>query len=139
MIRRTIGEIFTAMDDVPTRKEKAQVIRDAQFPAFVGFLNILREKITWEYETRELPEMKIEAPPAGYSEDNLANQMRRLYLFRADETKIDGKRKDEILVQMVEALSEKEAQILIALVTGSKMPAKMFTDKFVDDLFAGKI
>lgn len=137
---RSVGEVFEKLDGISGREDKANFIRTSgMVHVFSKLFDTIRKTEKWEYEDRPLPEFKIEDPPSGYSEDNLANQLRRLYLFDVNCTKLDGKRKDEILIQMVESLTKKEASILIAVVSGKKLPAKLLTRKFIDDLYENKI
>jgi hypothetical protein len=137
-MKRTIGEVFDDVEKATTKKEKAQVLRDNASPVLISFLELCRSDVKWAYESRELPAIKGDFPPPGYAEDVLANQLRRMYLFQ-EGAKITDKRQDEIFIQMVEALSETEANILMALVQGKRLPIKMFTEKCVEDLFEGKI
>lgn len=138
-MRKNIGEILQELDGVSGKQAKADFLKEHKTPALVQFLGeFVNDSSGWAYEDAELPEYIVDCPPDGYSETTLANEMRRLYLFRKG-TNITERRRDELFVQIVECLTEYEARVFVALVQGKKLPPKLMTKNFVNDLFAGKI
>ncbi len=53
--------------------------------------------------------------PYGYAETNLTKEIRKLYIFFNDYTSINRKRKEQLFIQLLEALHWREAQLLIAI------------------------
>lgn len=139
MASKTIGEIFDMVEQAKTKKEKAAVFyANSNNMSLIKFFQIYRDPTPWVYESRPIPKITTDDPPHGYAENTIANCLRRLYLFR-EGSNTPEKKQDEQFIQVVESLGETEAMILIAMVRGEKLPFKMITRKFIDDLFDGKI
>lgn len=135
-MNRLIGEILEMVHNASGKNEMKQILIDNQPPYLLSFLEIaFNENIQWSFRPGgiELPPITVENPPQGISETGLHMELRRLMLFQ-DGRELPVRKRQELLIQMVESLPRFEAEILLALVQGKKLPIRGFTKNFMLEL-----
>jgi hypothetical protein len=85
-----------------------------------------------KFDTK-IPTYKSEDTPTGMAMNSLYADAKRLYIWRSDY-KLDQKRKDQLLVQLLESLDAKEAD-LVEQIFKKKLKYKGLTYNFVAETF----
>lgn len=136
-MRKSVAEILEEASKITKKEERIEFIRANANPT-------LGKILQWAYDPRIkwlLPEGKVPYNPTKYldQEGNLYNEARRLYLFvEGGNPNLKPVRREFLFIQLLEALSPKEAELLAA-VKDKKIPYKGITAKFVEEAFPGLI
>ena len=92
------------------------------------------------YTVDKVPEFRRVDMPAGMSYDHMSGALSRIYLFVKDNPRVpEGlteKRKNEILIQILESLEEKEADVFIGILK-KDLKVPYLTPALVNEAFAG--
>lgn len=119
-----IHEILDVIEKAPTKKDKNSMIN-----AYIDKYHNLGILLNYMYQDNEfdvvIPEYKPNNAPAGSTELMLITEIRKLYIF-LKSSKLNAKRKQELLLQMLEGLHPQEAAILANLIIG-KLKIKGYT------------
>jgi len=140
-MQRNIYEIFTEFKNAPTRENKINVLRKNNSYALQ---NVLKGGLApyVEFSVKELPEYKKQDIPPGMSYSSLHHEIGRAYIFEVGNPKVSpnltDKRKNEILLQMLEVLETEEAEVFgNMLMKDLKVPG--LTLDLVQEAFPGLI
>ena len=113
----TIPEILI---DIKTKaKNPEDMIRGLQQNNTVAIKELLRYAFdgqTWYRKT--LPNFTEDGSPDGLAPSSLWSETKRLYIFK-EEYNLSSKRKDEILIQILESISKKEIDMIRSMFDGS--------------------
>ena len=135
---KNIYEVFDEFEEAKNKKERMDVIGRNLSPTLVKILELAYHP-QYQWKVKELPE-NYKIPNdilPGITFDNLNSQLRRLYLFRVgDRTaeSLNEKRRTEILVQMLESIEPREAEIILGIFQ-KDLGVKGLTYKFVKEAF----
>jgi hypothetical protein len=111
---KMIYEVFEEFENAKTTQEKIDILRKNKTYALDNVLNgTFNPNITFCFKT--IPEYKPSDAPAGLGYTSIHQELGRVYLFQENNPKVDPnlshKRKEEILIQILESLEAKEAKI----------------------------
>lgn len=133
-MKKMISEILEEVSQAQTENEKINILRKNYSPALEDILN-------WSYRpdvsffTDKIPPYTPDQSPDGLALTSLYNEHKRFYMF-LKESKINNERKNILLIQMLEALSDKEAKILEEVITKKiKLISKDLAEKAYPGIF----
>jgi len=135
---KNIYEIFDEFETAKSKKERMDVIGKNLSPTLVKVLELAFHP-QYQWKVKELPEnykIPTDILP-GITFDNLNAQLRRLYLFREGDpasSSVSDKRRNEILVQMLESIEPREAEIILGIFQ-KDLGVKGLDYKFVKEAF----
>jgi hypothetical protein len=139
---KMIYEIFEEFKDAPTRADKIDVLRKNNSFALRTILQGSFDPVV-KFTVAKIPDfyMPSDSPPGmGYS--NLHVEIEKAYLFEENNPKVSPnltqKRKEEILVSLLEILEAKEANIFIGMILKKQDIADLDAD-LVKEAFPGLI
>ena len=116
MSKKNIYEIF---DDFKAATTKADRIDVLQKNDGFALRNVLIGAFhpSVKYSVKDVPAFKREKMPAGMAYGNMTQALQRIYLFMQDNPRVPAglteKRKNEILIQILESLEENEADVFV--------------------------
>lgn len=118
MSKKNIYEVLNDFKAATTKAERIDVLRKND-----GFAlrNVLVGTFhpSVQYTVDKIPDFKSEAMPAGMAYSNMTNALQRIYLFMKNNPRVpEGlteKRKNEILIQILESLEEQEADVFVGI------------------------
>lgn len=115
---KNIYEVFDEFKDAKTKAERIEVLKNNDTPVFRNVLiGTFHPSIT--YTVDKIPEFKREAMPPGMAYGNMTTALTRLYLFIQNHPRtpaeLTEKRKNEILIQILESLEEREADVFVGI------------------------
>ena len=113
----TIAEIL--IDIKNKAKGPQDIIRGLQANNTVAMRELLKyafDGTAWY--RKNLPDFTEDGSPDGLAPSSLWSEVRRLYIFK-EEYNLSAKRKDEILIQILESISKKETEMLKSMFEGS--------------------
>jgi len=131
-------EVFDDFEAAKTKKEKMDVIGKNLNATLVEVLKLTFHP-NYQWMVSELP-FNYKIPQdvlPGITHDTLNNQLRRIYIVqKGNETaeKLTPKRRNELLIQMLESLEPREAEI-IAGILRKDQGVEGLTYKFVKEAF----
>jgi hypothetical protein len=133
-----IYEVFDEFEAARTKKERMDVIGKNLNATLVEVLKLTFHP-NYQWMVSEIPEnYKIPQDVLpGITHDTLNNQLRRIYIVqKGNETaeKLTPKRRNELLIQMLESLEPREAEI-IAGILRKDQGVEGLTYKFVKEAF----
>lgn len=135
---KNIYEIFDEFEQAKNKKERMGVIEKNLSPTLVKVLELTYHP-NFQWNVKELPE-NYKIPNdilPGITFDNLNAQLRRLYLFRIGDPRSENlteKRKNEILIQMLESIEPREAEVILGIFQ-KDLGVKGLDYKFVKEAF----
>lgn len=115
---KTIYEILDEYKSATSYSDRLYVLRKYKDDkAFKDVLQgIFDPRIHFIFETEQIPKYKVVEVPPGFGYSTIAMELRRIYIFMINNPKVDPnltlQRKKEILLQILEALEPKEAEVL---------------------------
>lgn len=115
---KNVYEIFDEFKEAKNRSERIDVLRRNNTPALRNVLiGTFHPGI--KYTIKNIPEYRSEEVPPGMSYNNISDALSRIYLFvegnpRVPE-KLTDKRKEELLIQILESLEERESQVFAGI------------------------
>lgn len=127
-----IPEIFEQAGAVNKKEDKKKILLKEKTPAMQTVLYMTFHPGI-QFEFTELPEYKSEVTPTGMAMNSLYAEAKRLYIFRKDY-KLDAKRKMQILLQILESVDAKEAD-LIGQIFKKELKYKGLTYEFISETF----
>lgn len=135
---KNIYEVFDEFEEAKNKKERMDVIGRNLSPTLVKIFELAYHP-QYQWKVKELPE-NYKIPNdilPGITFDNLNSQLRRLYLFRVGDStaeSLNEKRRTEILVQMLESIEPREAEIILGIFQ-KDLGVKGLDYKFVKEAF----
>lgn len=111
----TTPMMYEIFEEFKTSPDKPSVLRKyADFQAFTTLLQGAFHPAI-QFVIKTLPEYKKVAVPPGMGYSNIPVELNRIYLFVEGSTRVDPKlsleRKNELLIQILEALEPPEAEV----------------------------
>tara|TARA_B100001175_G_scaffold251257_1_gene218574 strand:- start:1006 stop:1482 length:477 start_codon:yes stop_codon:yes gene_type:complete len=115
-----ISEVLTKVAKAKTKDQKIKILRENNSdPLRMIIKASFDPKIEWELPEGEVPYTKNEAPE-GTEHTNLSHESRLLFHFiKGGNPKLTALRRENMFIQMLEGLSEEEAEIVIAAKDGA--------------------
>jgi hypothetical protein len=113
----TIPEILIQIKS--TAKTPQEIVRGLQQNNTVAFREVLRyafDGLPWY--RKDLPNFTPDSSPEGLAPTSLWAEIKRFYLFKEGYS-LPIKRKDEILIQILESTSDKEIELIRSMLDGS--------------------
>ena len=111
------------------RKNDTKALRDVLIGAFHPSIQFTVDKV---------PDFRRVSMPPGMSYDHMSGALSRIYLFMAGNSRVpEGlteKRKNEILIQILEALEEQEADVFISILK-KDLKVPYLTPALIDEVF----
>lgn len=139
MQHKMIHEVLDAVKNTTEKNEKINILRSNNTQA-------LREVLRYcflshlKFFTNQIPKYKIDNAPEGLSFNSLFNESRRFYILTEEsvEFAISGKktnpiRKNQILIQILENIHPKEAEVLSHMIVGDFSKHYGITKKLVEE------
>ena len=139
MANKNIYEIFDEFKKAKTKVDRIDVLRKNDCYALRNILmGALNPNI--KFSVDNIPEFRRVDIPPGMSYEHMSGALQRAYLFQKDNPRtpagLTDKRRDEILIQILESLEEKEADIFICLLKKDlKIP--YLTSALINEAFPG--
>lgn len=136
---KAIYEIFEEFEKTTSKENKIEVLRKNTRQVLKDVLQgAFHPSI--KFTIKEIPNYKSSNVPVGMGYSNLDTEISRIYLFtegskRAPAT-LTEKRKNEILIQILESLESKEAKIFSDMLM-KNLKVKGLTYKLVQEAFPG--
>ena len=134
---KNIYEVFDEFANANTKQERIDVLRKNRTYALVSVLQGTYDpKI--EFVIDRVPYYKPEQCPPGMGFSSIHKEINRVYLFQKDHPKADknlsDKRREELLIQILEALEEREAQVFMNMIL-KKQKVTGLNAKIVQEAF----
>jgi|LakMenEpi03Aug12_release.lakeMendotaPanAssembly.Ray.scaffolds.fasta_scaffold523492_2 hypothetical protein len=139
MSKKNIYEIFDEFKEAKNKAERIDILKKNDSPTLRNVLiGTFHPGI--KYTIKKIPEYKIEPIPAGMAYSNMTDALNRIYLFVENNPRtpaaLTEKRKEEILIQILESLEEKEAQVFIGILK-REQNIPYLTSGLIDEVFPG--
>lgn len=137
MANKNVYEIFDDFKKVKTKAERLDVLRKNDNHALRNvLLGTFSPKI--KFTITKAPEFKREKMPPGMSYDHMSGALDRMYLFVEGNPRVPPglteKRKNEILIQILESLEEKEADVFLSVLK-KDLGVPYLTEALVNEAF----
>ncbi len=134
---KNIYEIFDEFESAKTKEERNYIIqKNINKTLYTVLLFTFHPDYQWKI--KEMPEQyKVPDTLPGVSFSNMSLELRRLYLFREGDPKaeeITDKRREEILIQLLESLEPREAEVVMGIFNKDQ-GVKNLTYKYVKEIF----
>ena len=111
---KNIYEIFDEFEEAETRDERIYVLRSHDTFALKSVLQGTYSPHV-QFTIDNLPNYKASDSPPGLAYSSLQLELSRAYLFEANNPRVPPgltqKRKEEILIQILEVLEKREAEV----------------------------
>lgn len=135
---KPLYEVFDEFEICENKKERMDVISQNLTQTLVDVFKLTYHP-DFQWKVKEIPEnYKIPTDMLpGITHDSLAHQLRRLYMFQErNETAetLSDKRRNELLIQMLESIEPREAEILLGIFQ-KDLGVKGLNYKFVKEAF----
>ena len=115
-----ISEVLSKVAKAKTKDQKVRILRENDTSPLRMILKASFDpSIEWELPEGEVP-YKVNDAPDGTEHTNLAHESRLLFHFiKGGNPKLSALRRENMFLQLLEGLSEEEAEILIAAKDGA--------------------
>jgi F0F1-type ATP synthase delta subunit len=134
---KNIYEIFDEVENAKTRRDKILVLQYNQTQTLRDVLRGIFDKNV-QFTVKEIPKYKPSNVPPGMGYTTLHKEIERAYLFEANNPRVpptfSDSRKREILIQILEALETREAEVFMSMLL-KKNPVKGLTVSIVNEAF----
>lgn len=137
-MKKNIYEIFDEFEKCQNKKERINCIENNLSSILVKVLELTFHP-DYQWTVKELPhnyKVPSDVLP-GITFDNLNSQLRKLYMFRVGHPtaeKLSSKRKEELLLQILESIEPREAEIILGIFS-KDLGVKGLTYAFVKEVF----
>jgi hypothetical protein len=136
---KNIYEIFEEYEKATKRQDRLNILR---FNDSQALRNILQgtfdPRVQFVFES--IPEYKASDSPPGLGYTSIHTEMSRAYLFEKNNPRVAPnlslERRKQILIQMLEAMEEKEAKVFANMLM-KKQEVKGLTAEIVKEAFPG--
>ena len=139
MANKNIYEVFDDFKKAKTKADRILILQKNDTPALRDVL-IGAFHPNVRYTVDKIPEFRRVDMPAGMSYDHMSGALSRIYLFVKDNPRVpEGlteKRKNEILIQILESLEEKEADVFIGILK-KDLKVPYLTPALINEAFTG--
>jgi len=139
--KRNLYEVFDEFLEAPDRESRRQVLRNNNSYALRSILRAnFNPNIRFTIES--IPTYNSSNAPIGLGYSSIDAQIKKMYIFEKDNPKVSSdltlKRKEELLIQILEVLESREAEIFASAILKkleSKVPG--LTLSIVTEVFNG--
>ena len=126
-----ISEILEKVNAAKTVDDKLRVISDNWSPALKIVLKYIYDP-NIKFFTEKAPDYNPDLAQVGVNFSTLNNEAKKLYIFLS-ETKVSAAKKNAILIEMMESINEKDAELLASIINRTvkldKLPVKLMKEK----------
>jgi hypothetical protein len=134
---KNIYEIFDEFEAAGSKEDKINVLKNNLSQVLVDVL-ILAYHPKYEWLVNEMP-IKYKLPDVlpGSSFSSLSKELRKFYMFQRGEPtaeKLTDKRREELLLQILESLEFREAEVVIGIFS-KDLGVKGLDYKFIKKVF----
>lgn len=134
---KNIYEVFDEFEEASGKKEKKAVIERNLSSTLVKVLEYAFHP-DYKWKIKEMPDSyKIPDTLPGVSFGQLSTELRRIYMFQEGHPTAESlseQRRTEILLQMLETLEPREAEVIMGIMT-KDLGVKGLTYNFVKECF----
>lgn len=139
MAIKNVYEVLDEFKKVKTKAERLEVLRKNDSYALRQILlGVFDPHI--KFTVDNIPAFNRVPMPAGMSYDHMTGALSRIYLFTQGNPRVPAgltdKRKEEILIQILEALEEREADVFVCLLK-KDLKVPYLTETLVNEAFPG--
>lgn len=127
-----IPEIFESSAAQEKKTDKQKVLREGRTPAMMTCLYMCYHPSV-QFDIKKIPHYTPEITPTGMAMNSLYASAKTLYIWRNDY-KLDPKRKTELLLQLLESVDAKEADLLEQIFQ-KKLKYEGLTYEFIAETF----
>jgi len=141
---KNIYEIFEEVRSTDSFSKKLEILRNNNYGNLVKIVlqGAFHPSIKYVFDKNNFPEYKADKVPAGMGYTSILTEMDRIYLFVVGSKKaspdLSLERRKAILIQMLEAMEEKEAEVFKAMIlkdlSGFGISYKLASEAFPDNL-----
>jgi hypothetical protein len=116
---KNIYEIFEEFEKAPTKQDKINILRRNSNYALKSVLKgSFDPNVTFSID--KVPYYKPSDAPPGLGYTSIHQELGRVYLFEANNPRVaptlTDKRKEQLLIQILEALEKKEAEVFMNMI-----------------------
>lgn len=134
---KNLYEVFDEFEEAKTKDEKMKVIQRNLSQHLVDALQFtFHPNFQWKFN--KIPDgYKLPDAPPGMAFSNIAKELKKFYMFRKGDIrceKLTDKRREELLIQMMESLEPREIEVIIGIFK-KDLGVKGLTYKFVKEAF----
>lgn len=138
-MNKNIYEVFEEFEKAPTKAEKIAVLQNNNSAVLYAVVQMAFHP-NIEFLIEKVPYYNPDDAPPGMGYSNLSTELDRIYLFVKDHPRmpqgLTQERREQILVQMLEALEAKEATVLMNMIL-KNLKVKGLTEKLVKEVWPG--
>jgi hypothetical protein len=132
---KNIYEILDELDEAKTKQERLEVLRKNYNKALEEVL-VITFHPNAQWLIKEMPaSYKVPDTLPGVAYSSIGSELRRFYLFKKGDPRaeaLDPKRREEILIQILESLEPREAEVIIGIFQ-KNLGVKGLTYKFIKE------
>lgn len=137
MAIKNVYEVFEDFRNAKTKQERLEILRNNDSYAL---RNVLLGAYNPTIQFIKVPSFnKVEVPP-GLSYSHMTEALSKVYLFVVGNKRVPegltDKRKEELLIQLLESLEEKEANVFADMMR-KDLKVPHLTTKLVNEAFPG--
>jgi hypothetical protein len=134
---KNVYEIFDEFEKAKTKKDKIDVLRkNANYALRNVLQGTFNPNIQFIFD--KIPTYKVSDAPVGLGYSTIHQELGRVYLFEKNSPKVSpqltSKRKEEILIQVLESLEAREAEVYANMIM-KKQKVKGLDKKIVKEAF----
>lgn len=137
-----IKNVYEVLDEFRKAKNKEERINVLRNNDSYALRNVLLGTFgsSVQYSITDVPEFKREQMPAGMSYGHMTDALSRVYLFVKDHPRVSPnlteQRKKELLIQILESLEEKEADVYASMIK-KNLNVPHLTQSLINETFPG--
>lgn len=139
MSKKNIYEVLDDFKNAKTKQDRINALRRNDTYALRNILLGAFQK-NIKFSVDKIPDFKREPMPPGMSYNNMTGALARAYLFTKDHPRVPAglteKRKTELLIQILESLEEKEADVFANMLM-KDLKTPYLTEALVNEAFPG--
>lgn len=134
---KNIYEIFDEYEKASTKEERLQVLKRNGNYALRSVLKGTYDP-NIQFNIEKVPHYKPSDAPPGLGYTSIHQELSRVYLFTANDPRTSAnltlKRKEQILIQILEALEKREAEVFMNMIL-KKQKVKNLNASIVKEAF----
>jgi hypothetical protein len=137
-LKKNVYEILDEFRNAKDERAKRQVLVDNATPDFVAFLQLSFNPHI-KFTVKDIPKYNPSPMPPGMGYTNMGNAIGKTYLFIEGHPKrpnLTDKKQTELLIQVLESLEAREAEVYTQMITKSVKVPKLDL-KLLEKTFEG--
>jgi hypothetical protein len=112
-MKTSIPQIFAEVEKATSKQTKVNVLRAYSHPVLIGMLQInFNPDVILHLPEGHPPHKRDDKIPEGYSETNLFQEFRRMYIWLDPNINLSKMKKEQLFIQMLEGIHWTEADDL---------------------------